>query len=179
MQTQSFVDAHSPQWSTAALALTKEYFLWMNGEFKKTFHFSIEDLVGMSLDAYILSAMEVISPKNQPNSVFQLLISNNQPVAMGGLRPLPSGHGEVVRIYTSPQYRGQGFGRAMLEHIIQQAKDFGFPVLNLDTAIFMKEAQSMYKAHGFVPCEPYEGAEPPLQLRPHWLYMKLDLESIN
>ena len=96
-------------------------------------------------------------------------------MGMGGLRQLPNGNGELVRIYTRPEYRGQGYGKRILEHLIEDSKKRGFKFLNLDTGVFMKSAQSMYLDHGFTLCDPYEGAEPPHQLLPYWLYMQLPL----
>ncbi len=170
-----FVDAHSPEWEDTALQMTGEYFSWMNDQIQEACGFSIPDIVGMPLEQYIPLAMGFINPRDSLNAAFYLLISNGIPVGMGGLRQLPSGNGEIVRVYTRPEYRGQGYGKKILEHLIEDSKKRGFKFLNLDTGVFMKSAQSMYLAHGFTPCEPYEGAEPPPQLFPYWLYMQLEL----
>ncbi|WP_353432982.1 GNAT family N-acetyltransferase [Polynucleobacter sp. MWH-UH23A] len=155
--------------------MTKDYFLWMDKQILDVCNFSIEDVVGIPLDEYIQLSMNKIVPKNEIRSVYRLLIEGDQAVAMGGLRKLPNGHGEIVRLYTKPSSRGKGFGRAMLEKIIDEARDFHFPVLNLDTGIFMRDAQSLYISNGFQFCDPYDGAEPPPRLLPYWLYMKLKL----
>jgi len=175
MNSYTFVDGNSQEWSASAIAMTKEYFLWMDEQIRGICHFSIEDIVGMPLDDYVLLSMNRIVPKGENKSSFNLLVSNGHAVAMGGLRKLANGHGEVVRIYTKPSNRGKGFGRAMLEKIIDEARLMKFPVLNLDTGIFMKDAQSLYASLGFQACDPYEGAEPPPQLLPYWLYMELKL----
>ena len=175
MNTHLFVDAHSADWSDCAMKMTKEYFSWMNEQILDICKFSIEDIVGAPLDDYVRLSMNSIVPKNANRSVYHLLIEDGKAVAMGGLRQLSNGHGEIVRIYTKPNYRGRGFGRAMLEKLISEASSFNFPVLNLDTGIFMKDAQALYLSHGFQFCTPYEGAEPPPQLLPYWLYMELKL----
>lgn len=170
-----FVNAHSPRWADAVLKMTEDYFIWMNNKIQETCSFSIEEITGMPINIYISTAMKVISPKDQEKAVFHLLVNDGIPVAMGGLRAISNGHGEIVRIYTKPEFRGKGFGSAMLERLILEAKNFGFKILKLDTGIFMKDAQSMYVSHGFKECDPYEGAEPPPQLLPYWLYMQLKL----
>lgn len=175
MSSHYFVDAHSADWSDCAVNMTKEYFSWMNKQILDICNFSIEDIVGAPLDDYIRLSMNSIVPMNANESVYHLLINNDEAVAMGGLRHLSNGHGEIVRIYTRPNFRGKGFGRAMLEKLITEARSFNFPVLNLDTGIFMREAQTLYLSHGFQFCDPYEGAEPPPQLVPYWLYMELKL----
>jgi GNAT superfamily N-acetyltransferase len=171
-----FVDAHNTMWSDAALTMTRDYFSWMNDQMQATCNFSIEDITGMPMDMYITKAMNIISPKDRTNAAFYLLVLDGAPIAMGGLRQLPSGNGEVVRIYTKPENRGHGYGSKVLEKLILEAKSRGFKTLNLDTGVFMKNAQSMYMSHGFETCDPYEGAEPPSQLLPYWLYMQLNLE---
>jgi len=175
MSQAYFVDAHHYDWADSALAMTREYFAWMDDHIQATCHFSIEEIVGMPLSTYITLAMNVITPKDAFDAVFYLLANEGVAVAMGGLRRLPSGHGEVVRIYTKPEHRGQGYGTMVLEKLISKAKICGYKTLNLDTGVFMKNAQLMYASRGFEKCEPYEGAEPPAQLLPYWYFMQLDL----
>jgi ribosomal protein S18 acetylase RimI-like enzyme len=155
--------------------MTEDYFFWMDAQIQKTCNFSIEEITGMSIHSYIASAMKFISPKDQEKAIFHLLVKDGVPVAMGGLRQIPNGHAEIVRIYTKPECRGQGYGSMMIEMLIVESKRLGFKMLNLDTGIFMKDAQSMYASHGFEKCDPYAGAEPPPQLFPYWLYMQLKL----
>ena len=174
-----FVDAHSPEWFDATLAMTKEYFAWMNVQMQATCHFCVEEVTGMPMDAYISQAMNIISPKDQANSALFLLVLDDAAIAMGGLRQLPNGNGEVVRIYTKPENRGCGYGSMVLEKLFLEAKNRSFKTLNLDTGIFMKSAQSMYISHGFKKCEPYAGAEPPERLLPFWLYFELDLKAVG
>lgn len=174
-----FVNAHSPEWFEATLAMTKDYFAWMNDQMQATCNLSIEGITGMSIDAYIATAMNVISPKGLANAALFLLVTSGDAVAMGGIRQLPNGNGEVVRIYTKPEYRGYGYGGLVLDKLIFEAKNRGFQILNLDTGIFMNAAQSMYISHGFRKCEPYEGAEPPPRLLSYWLYFELDLASVT
>ena len=175
MSQAFFVDAHHLDWADCALAMTREYFTWLDEQIQETCHFSIEELVGMPLSTYVTLSMNVITPKDGVDAVFYILATEAGAVAMGGLRRLPSGHGEVVRIYTKPEHRGQGYASTVLKKLIFEAKIRGFKTLNLDTAVFMKNAQLMYASNGFEKCEPYEGAEPPAQLLPYWYFMKLDL----
>lgn len=175
MNLIKFVDAHSPEWSEAALQMTRDYFLWMNAEIEKACRFSISDVVGMPLEDYITSASKYICPKEHPNAKYYLLVAGQNPVAMGGLRALPSGHAEIVRIYTKPEFRGRGLAAMTLKRLIADAREGQFEKVKLDTGVFMKSAHSVYASHGFTICDPYEGAEPPERLQPFWLYMELDL----
>jgi len=141
MNAINFENAHHPKWSPIATSMTRDYFYWMNGEIHKTCHFSIQDIVGMSLDQYIETATNIICPQDQPEAKFYLLIIDNQAVAMGGIRSLKCGDAEIVRIYARPEHRGKGYGNMMMQKLIHDARLAGFNKVKLDTGIFMKSAQ--------------------------------------
>ena len=164
-------------WSQSASAMTQEYFYWMNDQIESTCGFSISNVVGMPLDQYIISAADSICPKDQPHAKFYLLVAGETPVGMGGFRQLPSGNAEVVRIYTKPSHRGRGYGKMMLKRLIADVRMGEFKTLNLDTGVFMKDAQSLYASLGFKECAVYDGAEPPARLLPYWHFMELDLQG--
>ena len=111
-------------------------------------------------------------PAVDEGSLFFLVDDKGGAAAMGGLRTLPDGAAEIVRIFTRPEYRGQGCGAMMVRHLIAEAGRMGQAVIRLDTGIFMRSAQRIYEAEGFVRRGPYEGAEPPAVLRPYWIYME-------
>lgn len=176
MSTLEFVNAHADEWSETALTMTREYFDWMDKEIQKTCSFSISDVVGMPLDQYIAAAAKEVCPTTQSDAKYYLLVDGKCAVAMGGLRILPGGDAEVVRIYTKPEHRGRGIARTMLSRLISDATQSGFKTLKLDTGVFMKDAQSLYLSHGFAFCSAYDGAEPPAALLPYWLFMERRLE---
>ena len=176
MSTLEFVNAHADEWSETALNLTRDYFDWMDKEIQKTCSFSISDVVGLPLDQYIITAAKEVCPVDQSDAKYYLLVDGKCAVAMGGLRVLPGGDAEVVRIYTKPEHRGRGIARMMLRRLISDATQSGFKTLKLDTGVFMKDAQSLYLSHGFKFCSAYDGAEPPAALLPYWLFMERNLE---
>lgn len=158
------------------LEISIEYFDWMNVEIIQCCKFSIPEIVGMSLDAYVQYTTEIgcqIGPDE--GGVYVQRDSTGEIMAMGGLRRLPDGAAEIVRIFTRPQFRGKGLGRQSVAHLVGQARRLGYDMIRLDTAVFMRSAQQIYRAAGFSLCEPYAGAEPPPQLLPFWLYMQRTL----
>lgn len=177
MAPPKFVDAHSPEWINQAMALTMDYFEWMNQEIIKTCQFSIADIVEMPLATYVTTIFKTICPDNPDQGVFYLLVIDGVAVGMGGLRRLPGGQAEIVRIYTQPMHRGKGYGGMVLARLIDDAKHLDCRLLNLDTGIFMNSAYALYESYGFKDCEPYEGAEPPAALFPYWRFMQLPLRD--
>lgn len=88
------------------------------------------------------------------------------------LRRSNPGVGEVKRLYVHPRARGQGLGRLLVEALLQTARQAGYTELRLDSARFMREAQALYRAHGFEPTDPYPGTDVPPELWPYWVFMQ-------
>jgi GNAT superfamily N-acetyltransferase len=63
--------------------------------------------------------------------------------------------GEMKRLYLRPEFLGQGFGKRMAQHIIQDARSVGYQRILLDTLPMMQAAQSLYEKLGFRETEAY------------------------
>ncbi|MFT4116671.1 GNAT family N-acetyltransferase [Bradyrhizobium sp.] len=91
----------------------------------------------------------------------------------GALKQLDETHGEVKSMRAAPAARGTGVGRAILHHIIAEARKRGYTRLSLETgtAPLHAPAISLYRSAGFVSCEPFED----YQASPHNQFLRLDL----
>jgi putative acetyltransferase len=82
----------------------------------------------------------------------------------GALKELSPTHGEVKSMRTPRLLRGRGAGRAVLEHIVAQARSRGYRRLSLETGAneAFKPALKLYESFGFIPCGPFAdyGADP-------------------
>lgn len=65
------------------------------------------------------------------------------------LRKLSDGKGEVKRLYVRPECRGNGIATALVERIIEDARDIGYKELYLDTLPELESAVKLYKSFGF------------------------------
>lgn len=65
------------------------------------------------------------------------------------LRKLSDGKGEVKRLYIRPEYRGNGIATALVERIVEDARDIGYKELYLDTLPELESAVRLYKSFGF------------------------------
>ena len=65
------------------------------------------------------------------------------------LRKLSDGKGEVKRLYVRPEYRGNGIATALVERIIEDARNIGYKELYLDTLPELESAVRLYKSFGF------------------------------
>jgi hypothetical protein len=71
----------------------------MNGEISSRCGFSIPDIINTTLDSYVLHTVKIASGiRPEEGGVYFLRDRGGQPIAMGGLRRLPDGASEIVRI---------------------------------------------------------------------------------
>lgn len=75
----------------------------------------------------------------------------------GALKQLDATHGEVKSMRTPTAQRRRGAGRAMLAHIVGEARRRGYGRLSLETGPqpAFAPAQRLYERAGFVRCAPF------------------------
>jgi ribosomal protein S18 acetylase RimI-like enzyme len=86
-----------------------------------------------------------------------LLVADGEDGLVGcvALRRLDGQTCELKRLYVSPQARGTGLGRRLLEAMLARARAARYAAVRLDTLPGMEAAQGLYRAAGFVAIEPY------------------------
>jgi putative acetyltransferase len=95
----------------------------------------------------------------QPEITFWTAWDDDLLVGCGALKELDSRHGEVKSMRTPSTVRRRGAGRAILEHIVAEARTRGYDRLSLETgaAEVFRPAQRLYESAGFVRCGPFDG----------------------
>jgi putative acetyltransferase len=80
-------------------------------------------------------------------------------MGVGALKALGPEHGEVKSMRTAPAALGRGVGRAILHHIIAEARSRGYRRLSLETGSTepFAAAVRLYESEGFVPSGPFAG----------------------
>jgi putative acetyltransferase len=94
------------------------------------------------------------------DSATTLFVARNaagKAVGMGALKMHGPELGEVKRMFTLPEVRGQRVGRQLLERIVDLARERKLPVVMLETGTGegMAEAHRLYTRYGFVPRGPF------------------------
>lgn len=78
-------------------------------------------------------------------------------MAVGALRQLDAAHAELKSMHTLSSARGRGVGRAMLEHLLDVARERGCTRVSLETGTMaaFAPARALYASVGFTPCAPF------------------------
>src|SRR5262245_2070146 len=90
-----------------------------------------------------------------PAGAFLMAEQDGMGIGCVALRQLSHDTCEMIRLYVSPNGRGQGVGRTLAEGIISAARQMGYARMLLDTLPSMREAHSLYAALGFKPIPAY------------------------
>jgi putative acetyltransferase len=91
----------------------------------------------------------------------------------GALKELDPTHAEVKSMRTPNALRGRGAARALLAHIVAQARARGYRRLSLETGSHaaFHPAQNLYRSFGFEACGPFADYADD----PHSVFMELEL----
>ena len=82
---------------------------------------------------------------------------NNQLIGCAALKFLEDKHGEFKSIRVEDNSRGKGFGKKIISHLIEVAKNEGIKKLSIETGAgdFFKSARKLFKKFGFKTCRPF------------------------
>jgi putative acetyltransferase len=92
-----------------------------------------------------------------PGITFWTVWSEETLLGCGALKELDPWHGEVKSMRTPRAQRRRGAGRALLEHMIAEARARGYRRLSLETGSMSAflPAQRLYERFGFTFCGPF------------------------
>jgi putative acetyltransferase len=93
----------------------------------------------------------------QPDVTFYSAWIGDQLVGCGALKHLADDHGELKSMRAHPDWRGKGVGKAMLHHLLAEARARGYARVSLETGRpepFLP-ARRLYESHGFAECPPF------------------------
>nr|WP_108854678.1 GNAT family N-acetyltransferase [Defluviimonas aquaemixtae] len=108
-----------------------------------------------------------------PGIDFFVMREGDRPIGMGALKRIDARHAEIKSMHVLAELRGRGLARAMLDHLIAEARMAGYQRLSLETgaqAVFLA-ARELYTRAGFKECPPFEGYKPD----PHSVFMTREL----
>ena len=98
-----------------------------------------------------------IAGLKDPSIKFWSLWEENDLMGSGALKFLDKEHGEFKSIRVSDNFRGNGNGTKVINHLINEAKKLNIKRLSLETGAgdFFLTARKLFSKCGFEPCEPF------------------------
>ena len=91
-----------------------------------------------------------------PDGRLFLAYSDEKLAGCIALRKLEDGVCEMKRLFVRDGFRGKKVGVQLIERLIADARDIGYPKMRLDTdPAIMGKAVKLYESHGFRQIEPY------------------------
>jgi GNAT superfamily N-acetyltransferase len=90
-----------------------------------------------------------------PRGVFLVGTVSGVPVACGGWRAYAEAEAEIKRMYVSPEHRGRGLSRVLLDELERTATAAGFVRLRLETGDRQPEALGLYESSGWTRIKNY------------------------
>lgn len=114
-----------------------------------------------------------LSKLRAPDITFWSVWDGATLVGCGALKEMSATEGEIKSMRTPKALRRRGAGRAVLEHIIAEAKRRGYRRLNLETGSqdAFVAARTLYERFGFTYCGPFGDYKPD----PHSAFMTMEL----
>ena len=94
-------------------------------------------------------------PYGPPGGRLLVARYEGEPAGCVALRGLGGGAAEVKRLYVRERFRGLGLARALVQELIDIARQIGYARLRLDTHESMIPAQTLYRSFGFTEIAPY------------------------
>jgi len=153
------------------------------------FEIKTDDLSGAAVAELLAEHLDEMHEHSPPESVhaldldelrkadiaFWCVWSGDELVGCGALKELDTEHGEIKSMRTAYAFRGQGAGKLMLRHIIDEARSRRYKRLSLETGstAAFDPARRLYESHGFEYCGPFAD----YILDPNSVFMRFDLTN--
>jgi putative acetyltransferase len=148
---------------------------------------AVDDLRGPEIAALLQRHLDLMYEITPAESVYALDINklrvpeitfwnarlDGQLVGCVAMKEFGGKQGEIKSMHTMKELRGRGIARALVAHLVNEAKQRGLKTLWLETGKTppFLPAQKLYESFGFKPCGPFGD----YTLDPHSFYMTLDL----
>ncbi|WP_260922252.1 GNAT family N-acetyltransferase [Novosphingobium sp. 9] len=123
--------------------------------------------------AFALDASEL----SDPDITFWSAWIEGELAGICALKMLDPTHAEVKSMRAAPSATGKGVGRAMMDHLIAEARRRGAARLSLETGVapMHMPAVGLYRSAGFVSCGPFADYEESA----HNQFFTMDLSALQ
>jgi GNAT superfamily N-acetyltransferase len=163
------VEARTPEQFAAAATLIREFMAWARIRHDKD-AWAVDMYFGTEIAAELAELAERFPP---PQRAVLLALADGEPAATVILDRFDDRICRMRRLFVREAAQGRGIGRMLTASLIALARERGYGAMRLETSIYLKEAQALYRSFGFreVPCY----LDMPKALLPLSVFMQLEL----
>ena len=99
-----------------------------------------------------------VAKLKQPNITFYSAWEGDELLGCGALKELTATHGEIKSMRTAEKHVRKGVARAILQHLLNEAKTRGYKKVSLETGSMnaFHPARNLYESFGFTYCGPFD-----------------------
>ena len=118
---------------------------------------------------------DIQSLQHESESWAWLAVSEGAPVGCVLLFGETDDFAEFKRLYVRSEHRGNGFGRKLVQTVVDHARTQGYQTLGLTTPPWSEAAHALYETIGFEQTPPYPETRLPERHHDEAIFMQLDL----
>ena len=109
----------------------------------------------------------------KPEITFWTIWKDDRLAGCGALKTLDARHAEIKSMRTAASFRRRGVAKAMLQHLLVEAKRRGYQRVSLETGAmaYFEPARRLYASFGFQPCAPFADYRPD----PNSVFMTMEI----
>lgn len=102
---------------------------------------------------------------------------NDAVAGMGQLHTHDEQTVAAKRVFVTPEHRGHGLGRRLVERMLDGARADGFETVRLNVSPYHERARELYRSLGFEETPPPAWTTVSPDLHDDWLFLRLSLET--
>jgi GNAT superfamily N-acetyltransferase len=114
--------------------LNIEFITWIADQFRVNYQLDAASNIGQTIPEYVNTHLPELTSLKPPDGIIYLLGDEGNIVGMGAIRKLSDETGEIKRMYIRPLYRGRGYGKQMLNKLLEAGRELGCSTFRLETS---------------------------------------------
>ncbi len=145
---------------------------WHYEQLLVNYQIDIVSILGQTAQEYVDDNLEPYTSLKPPKGIIYLAVADGDVAGMIAVTKLSDDTGELHRMWNRRKFRGRGFGRQLLNKVLEAGREFGCSTFMLSTPKFAHAAQHLYRSAGFTERGEYPETEVPPDFRSYWIYME-------
>jgi GNAT superfamily N-acetyltransferase len=112
--------AELPREADAVAGLCRDYLSWGNDGLERRYGFRLP------VEGAVQADLGSIAKFEPPDGRLLLAFDAGLPIGIACMRRIDPGSAEIKSMWVDPEHRGQGIARAMLEQLLDGAREIGY-----------------------------------------------------